>query len=107
MTGAQSAPPVTARDHRECSETYMGEVFRLGRYRVAVCRDGIQWLFQRQRAGFPAGGAVWDTLGYCATRAGLMRLHRAHIGPEAPELAALPERLRAGGRATVPEAGDG
>ena len=53
-------------DHRETAETYAGELFRLGRYRVAVCRDGIQWLFQRQRPRFPAGGAAWDTLGYCA-----------------------------------------
>lgn len=80
-------------DHRETADAYGGELFRLGRYRVAICREGIQWLFQRQRPGFPDGGAAWDTLGYCATRAGLMRLHRAHIGPDAAAIAALPERI--------------
>jgi hypothetical protein len=60
---------------------------------VAVCRDGIQWLFQRQRPSKSAGGAAWDTLGYCATRKGLMRLHRAHIGPHHREVAALPEHI--------------
>jgi hypothetical protein len=93
VTLAQSIPPAEAKDHRETAETYAGELFRLGRYRVAVCREGIQWLFQRQRAGVPAGGAAWDTLGYCTTRNGLMRLHRAHIGPEPPEIAALPEYI--------------
>jgi hypothetical protein len=82
-----------AQVHRETADAYAGELFRLGRYRVAVCRDGIQWLFQRQRPAKSGGGAAWDTLGYCATRKGLMRLHRAHIGPDAPEIAALPEQI--------------
>lgn len=86
---AASIPRLTG-DHRETAETYAGELFRLGRYRVAVCRDGIQWLFQRQRPTKSAGGAVWDTLGYCVTRKGLMRLHRAHVGPDALEIEASP-----------------
>ena len=92
-------PPAVAKDHRETADAYAGELFQQGRYRVAVCRDGIQWLFQRRRPGSSGGGAAWDTLGYCVTREGLMRLHRAHIGPEAPEISALPERIeRRGGR---------
>ncbi len=50
-------------DHRETAENYSGELFRHDIYRVAECRDSIQWLFQRQRPQFPAGGAAWDTLG--------------------------------------------
>lgn len=104
MTIAQTI----GRDHRETAETYVGELFRLGCYRVAVCRDGIQWLFQRQRPRFPAGGAAWDTLGYCASRAGLMRLHRAHIGPDAPEIAVLPAHIERRKLRTTPEfAADG
>lgn len=76
-------------DHREESDGYRGEVFRQGDYRIAACRDGIQWLFQRRRGGKSLGGARWRTLGYCATRKGLMRLSAAHMGA-APDLAGLP-----------------
>ena len=93
--------PETERDagsryptsHRETAEDYRGELFRHGIYRVAVCRDGIQWLFQRQRPRFPAGGAAWDTLGYCVTKSGLTRLVRTYMGPVVPELDALPEHF--------------
>ncbi len=86
--------PLTRTDHRETAENYSGELFRRGVYRVSVCRDGIQWLFQRQRPHFPAGGAAWDTLGYCVSKSGLTRLVRAHIGCDVPELDALPERFQ-------------
>jgi len=81
-------------NHWETAEDYWGVVWRDGRYRIAECRDGIQWLFQRQRPGFPGVGAAWDTLGYCTTRNGLVRLHRAHIGGEAAAIAAFPETFR-------------
>ncbi len=90
--GATSVGP-RGTDHRESADRYRGEFFRFGRYRVAACRDGIQWLYQRQRPGFPAVGAAWDTLGYCKTRAALMRLHRSHTGADAVEIGALPERI--------------
>ncbi len=86
--------PLSQTDHRETAETYRDELFRHGIYRVAVCRDGIQWLFQRQRPQFPAGGAAWDTLGYCVSKSGLTRLVRAHIGCDIPELDALPEHFQ-------------
>ncbi len=85
-------------DHRETSDAYRGVVLCYGSFRIATCRDGLQWLFQRKRPGFPGGGAAWDTLGYCMTRVGLMRLHRAHIGGEVPEIEALPETFKSGGR---------
>ncbi len=78
-------------DHCETAETYKGELFRQGRYRVAVCRDGLQWLFQRHRPGFTGGGAAWDTLGYCRTQEALIRLHRSYTGCDAPKLRDLPE----------------
>ncbi len=87
----------TCLDHRETAEAYRGEVLRLGRFRVAVCRDEMQWLFQRRRPGYAGGGAAWDTLGYFVTRAALARLHRAHTGTDATEIAALPERFERGG----------
>lgn len=38
-------------DHRESSDRYAGEIFRSGRWRLAVGRDGFQLLLQRQRPG--------------------------------------------------------
>lgn len=86
--------PLPRTDHRETAENYCGELFRHGVYRVAVCRDDIQWLFQRQRPQFPAGGAAWDTLGYCVSKSGLTRLVRAHIGCDVPDLEGLPEHFQ-------------
>jgi len=86
-----------ARDTRETSDTYCRELFRWGRYRIAICRDGLQWLFQRQRLKFAAGGAAWDTLGYITARSALLRFHQAHVGGAAPEISALPLHIRAGG----------
>ncbi len=80
-------------DHREEADNYRGEVFRHGDFRVAVCRDGIQWLFQRRRATRTVGGAAWRTLGYCVTRKALARLYQAHIGVTPPELAELPDTI--------------
>ncbi len=79
--------PLSRTDHRETAENYQGELFRHGIYRVAVCRDGIQWLFQHQRPQFPAGGAAWDTLGYCVSKSGLspqasvVEPHQSEVGP--------------------------
>ncbi len=80
-------------DRRETADLYRGVVLDLGRYRVAVCRDGLQWLYQRHRPGFAGVGTAWDTLGHCVTRAALIRLHRAHSGAEAPGIDALPHRI--------------
>lgn len=90
----QAASIAQGTDHRESSDFYRGEVFRRGRYRVAVCRDGLQWLFQRQRFEFAAGGAAWDTLGYCVTRKALIRLHQTHKAPQHPMLQTLPKRFK-------------
>ena len=70
-------------DHRETADDYRRVVWREGRFRICECRDGIQWLFQRQRPGFPGGGTAWNTLGYCPD-------------PEGPD-AAPPGAYRGGG----------
>lgn len=79
--------------HKETRDDYHGEIFRRGVFRVILCRDGIQWILQRQRPNFPLGGAAWDALGYFVTREALMRLYRAKSGGVAPELADLPARF--------------
>ena len=51
-------------DHRESSDAYQGELFRHDGMRVAICRDGIQWLLQRQRGRKESVGAAWDSIGF-------------------------------------------
>lgn len=96
--GMPAAKVLRRTDTRETAEDYRGVVLDLGRYRVAVCRDGLQWLYQRRRPGFASVGTAWDTLGYCVTRNCLIRLHRSHSGADVSDLAALPERIAREGR---------
>ncbi len=82
-------------NHRESSDTYRGAIYRLGHWRVAVCRDGIQFLFQRQRPGKSGVGGAWDSLAFCVTRAALLRRWTAATGDDGASLAAmLRERIR-------------
>lgn len=81
-------------DHRESADHYRGELFRNGSYRVAVCRDGIQWMFQHRRPGKAGVGGAWDALGFCRCRETLERLWREKAGHAAPaSLALLPKRF--------------
>lgn len=81
-------------DHRETANGYRGVILDLGRYRIAICRDGLQWLYQRRRPGFADARKAWDTLGHCVTRKALIRLRRSHMGADAPALLNLPERFK-------------
>lgn len=82
------------QDHRETSDTYRGEVFRQGAFRVVICNHRIQWIFQRQGISKTGAGGAWQAVGYCRQRATLMRLWRQHSGEEASLLLALlPERF--------------
>lgn len=81
-----------ARDHRESSDAYRGELRRLGRWRVALCRDGIQYLLQRQRPGKAGVGAAWDSVSYCVTLTALLRIWRRETGDAGQALMHLPER---------------
>lgn len=78
-------------DHRESRDAYRSELFRHGRFRIAECKDRLQWILQRQRPRFPLGGAAWDTLHYCTTREALARLYQAQIGREVSEIAGFPK----------------
>lgn len=81
-------------DRRESSDTYSAEIYRLGDWRVILCKAGIQWVLQaRTRAGGPAG-ARWEGRHYCRQRETVLRLWRALAGDEGAMLAAvLPERF--------------
>ena|SRR6056297_3269569 len=91
LLGVQAKP---GPDRRETANGYRGVIFDLGQYRVAVCRDDLQWLFQRRRPGFASAEKAWDTLGHCVTRKALIRLQRSHMGADAPALLTLPERFK-------------
>lgn len=93
--GPAPSPDLPSTDRRETAEGYQGVIVSDGGVRVAVCREGRQWLLQRRRPRKAAVGAAWDTLAYCVTRAALMRLHRAQTGRDEPALADLPERIGA------------
>ena len=78
-------------DHRETSDRYLGEIHRQGQYRVILCKDGIQWIIQRQKRG---AAARWQALGYCTSREALLRLWATHNDAICPELLALPLTVR-------------
>jgi hypothetical protein len=78
-------------DHRETADLYQGEVFRKGRFRVVLCRDGIQWILQREKSG---AGARWQAIGYYTTRKALNRLWTAATGENVREITCLPETVR-------------
>ena len=78
-------------DHRETADGYQGEIVRQGSHRVILCRDGIQWIVQRHRKG---AGARWQAVGYCTTRAALIRLWPGSHAGVPPEITALPETTR-------------
>lgn len=81
-------------DHHETSDTYVGELFRCGNHRVAVCRDGIQWLFQRQTNAGSLAGPRWRSFGYFTTRAALNRAWTAKFGSAPAAMSALPTCIR-------------
>ena len=64
----------------ETSDLYMGVVARpLTNLRIAVCRNGIQWLVQ-VRDGKRGGRPRWRVCAYVMTRPGLIKALRRNGG---------------------------
>ena len=64
----------------ETSDLYMGVVARpLTNLRIAVCRNGIQWLVQVSE-GWRNGATRWKTCAYVTTRPGLIKALRRFGG---------------------------
>lgn len=62
-----TAPP----SHRERDDHYKGVVAELApRWRVIVCKDGMQWILQRKEASH---GGPWRGVSYHTNRDGLLR----------------------------------
>ena len=88
-TGVAVTAPQT---HRERDDGYKGVVTQLTtRWRVIICKDGIQWILQRKEASH---GGPWRGVSYHTNRDGLLRacgsLEMASSGA-LEALAALPD----------------
>jgi len=79
--------------HRENSASYRRAIITHGRFRVAICRNGLQWLFQKCTRNEPCARARWKTVGYFVTREALIALQHRSTGANWPELTSLPERF--------------
>ena len=79
----------------ETDESYRNVLATSEDHRIAICRHGIQWLFQRRRPLHAGAGGRWDNIGYCLTRAGLMRLQRSENAQLEEFIEALPEKFTA------------
>ena len=91
-TGLRAAPVTAPQTHRERDDGYKGVVAQLTtRWRVIVCRDGIQWILQRKESSH---GGPWRGVSYHTNRDGLLRACgslKALSSGAVEALAALPE----------------
>lgn len=85
----------------ETSDLYMGVVARpLNNLRIAVCRNGIQWLVQVSE-GWRHGATRWKTCAYVMTRPGLISAVRRFGGLSECDAADVVDALPS--RPQVPE----
>ncbi|WP_050929471.1 hypothetical protein [Aestuariivita boseongensis] len=87
-----------ALSSRERDDNYNTVVCRLApRWRVIVCRQGIQWILQKAKAE-SGHGLVWRGFSYFLTRDALIKACARIDGPVDPDAMAilhqLPERFR-------------
>lgn len=76
-----SQPPQKPGKHRlkEHSDDYPNVVMSLDeRWRVIVCRNGIQWILQYRKSLTKPD--LWEGRSYCQTREGLERAIKEKIG---------------------------
>jgi len=86
-SGVDSLP---ARSSREKDDDYRAVLFNLNQHwRVAACKDEIQWLLQQR------DNTRWHSRAYCRSREGLARCIREYAGPVdatvLAKIAALPD----------------
>ena len=87
----------TAPDYREGSDSYARTIYTEDRHRVALCRDGIQYLLQRRID--KAHGPEWKSLRFCTTGNSAARDWRWMLGlkstdPVASQISQLPSNAR-------------
>ena len=70
-TGLRAAPVTAPQTHRERDDGYKSVVAQLTtRWRVIVCKDGMQWIVQQKEASH---GGPWRGMSYHTNRDGLLR----------------------------------
>lgn len=83
--------PSTA--HKESADDYKREIYRSGKWRAIVCRDGIQWVIQRAKKSGPT--LAWRGVSYCTTKAALIRCWAEKTKLPVPtRLDTLPDRMQ-------------
>ena len=83
---------------REPDEHYQGVIVKSGeRWRVIICRSGLQFILQKRSTKTPNKG-IWIGQSYCTTKDGLFGVcsHRRLLSDPNTEavLTGLPERAR-------------
>jgi hypothetical protein len=81
--------------NQETSDFYSGVIVGLSsRYRVIICKDGLQWILQHRNTG--SAERSWRGIGYFTTKEALLRVCASSFGritPSAHEvLQSLPDR---------------
>lgn len=88
---------MTDRHRQETGDDYRKVVVQLSdELRVVICKDGVQWILQRRKAG--GAERPWRAVRFHRTREGLMRscaLFCSRIDPSAlVALMAMPDVIR-------------
>lgn len=81
-----------AAPHHETAEAYRHVITHLGRYRVIVCKDGMQWIIQRSEKG--TMGRVWRGVRCVTCKTALNRLWCSFGCEPCPKIEALPTSFR-------------
>ena len=87
-----------AHSYRERDDGYSGALVKLTTTeRIALCRDNLQYIYQRRHRDGSHGGA-WRAVSYATSKSSLVAIHvstEALLNPETrAALDALPERAR-------------
>jgi hypothetical protein len=96
---AQTLPQTrTPCQHHETADSYLRVIVNLSaRFRVIVCKDGIQWILQRRDAQ-RSGQRRWKGVRYCTEREALIRDCRTLVPNAYPSalkaLEVLPKRTK-------------
>jgi hypothetical protein len=88
----------TAPSYRERDDGYTGTLVQLtATERIALCRDNLQYIYQRRHRDGSHGGA-WRAVSYATSKSSVVAIHvstEALLDPETrAALDALPERAR-------------
>jgi hypothetical protein len=68
------------------------------RWRIIICRDGLQWILQRRQVSAASerhSRDDWRGRSYCRTKTGLVRCCGEYCGPVEPDAAATIAALAA------------